>query len=121
MMRRTHFGAAGARLVLALAAILACATAHANGPAHADGRALDEARAILSRHPLIDGHNDLPMVIRESGKPPRDVVAYDLGARTAGDTDIARLRAGGVGGQFWSVYVPSAPEAGARGFARIQL
>src|SRR5688500_9990233 len=120
-MRRTHFAAHGARLLLALAAILACATADAQRPTHADDRALDEARAILSRHPLIDGHNDLPMVIRESGKPPRDVVAYDLDARTAGDTDIARLRAGGVGGQFWSVYVPSAPEAGARGFARIQL
>ncbi len=120
-MRRTHFAAPGARLLLALAAILACATAHAQRPTHADDRALDEARAILSRHPLIDSHNDLPWVIRENGKPPRDVVAYDLDARTAGDTDIARLRAGGVGGQFWSVYVPSEPDAGARGFARIQL
>src|SRR5687767_9279076 len=120
-MRRTHFAAHGARLLLALAAILACATADAQRPTHADDRALDEARAILSRHPLIDSHNDLPWVIRENGKPPRDVVAYDLDARTAGDTDIARLRAGGVGGQFWSVYVPSVPDAGARGFARIQL
>src|SRR5688572_14913388 len=88
-MRRTHFAAHGARLLLALAAILACATADAQRPTHADDRALDEARAILSRHPLIDSHNDLPWVIRENGKPPRDVVAYDLDARTAGDTDIA--------------------------------
>ena len=41
--------------------------------------------------------------------------------RTAGDTDIARLREGGVGGQFWSVWIPSLPEVGKRGFARIQL
>ena len=70
---------------------------------------------------MIDGHNDLPAVIRESGKPPRDVAAYDLNRRTAGDTDIARLREGGVGGQFWSVWIPSLPDVGKRGFARIQL
>jgi membrane dipeptidase len=86
-----------------------------------DDAALRRARAILRTTPLIDTHNDLPWVIRENGKPPRDVVAYDLDAHTAGDTDIARLRAGGVGGQFWSVYVPSEPDAGARGFARIQV
>jgi membrane dipeptidase len=120
-MRRTHLAAPRARHLLALATILACATAHAQRPTPEDNAALGEARAILSRHPLIDSHNDLPWVIRENGNPPRDVVAYDLDARTAGDTDIARLRAGGVGGQFWSVYVPSVPEAGARGFARIQL
>jgi membrane dipeptidase len=120
-MRRPRFAAPGARLALALAAVLAGAPARAESPTHAGDDALDQARAVLSRHPLIDGHNDLPMVIREGGKPPRDVAAYDLNARTAGDTDIARLRAGGVGGQFWSVYVPSAPEAGVRGYARIQL
>ena len=90
-------------------------------PAHAADAALEHAREFLARHPLIDGHNDLPEVIREKGKPPRDVVAYDLTKPTAGDTDIARLRAGGVGGQFWSVYIPSPPEVGRKGFARIQL
>jgi membrane dipeptidase len=100
---------------------LACATTLSVRLAHAEDAALGQAREILARHPLIDGHNDLPNVIRESGKPPRDVAAYDLDAPTAGDTDIARLRAGGVGGQFWSVYVPSTPEVGERGFARIQL
>ena len=79
------------------------------------------AREFLKQHPLIDGHNDLPEVIREKGKPPRDIAAYDLTRPTAGDTDLARLRAGGVGGQFWSVYIPSAPEVGKKGFARIQL
>ena len=89
--------------------------------AHADDPALARARELLNKYPLIDAHNDLPAVIRESGKPPRDVAAYDLNRRTAGDTDIARLREGGVGGQFWSVWIPSLPDVGKRGFARIQL
>ena len=102
-----------------LFAILA-AGMHARG-AHADDPALAHARELLTKFPLIDGHNDLPAVIRESGKPPRDIAAYDLNGRTAGDTDIARLREGGVGGQFWSVWIPSLPDVGKRGFARIQL
>ena len=89
--------------------------------AGADDAALRHAREFLEKNPLIDGHNDLPAVIRESGTPPRDVAAYDLNRRTAGDTDIARLREGGVGGQFWSVYIPSSADVGKRGFARIQL
>ncbi len=89
--------------------------------ARAEDPDLAHARELLKKHPLIDTHNDLPAVIRESGNPPRDVAAYDLSRRTAGDTDIARLREGGVGGQFWSVWIPSLPEVGKRGFARIQL
>jgi membrane dipeptidase len=83
--------------------------------------ALARAREFLKKFPLIDGHNDLPAVIRESGVPPRDVEAYDLNRRTAGDTDIGRLREGGVGGQFWSVWIPSSADVGKKGFARIQL
>ena len=48
-----------------------------------------------------------------------DVAAYDLRHRTSGHTDIPRLRSGGVGAQFWSVYVPSA--AVEEGAARVQL
>jgi membrane dipeptidase len=120
-MHRSHVAAASRRIAIASLLILAASAAFGAPSAHAADAAISEARAILKRHPLIDSHNDLPMVVRESGKPPRDVAAYDLDARTAGDTDIERLRAGGVGGQFWSVYVPSAPDAGARGFSRIQL
>jgi membrane dipeptidase len=68
--------------------------------------ALVRARALLSRVPLIDGHNDLPWTIREFAAAPGDVAAYDLRGRTPGHTDLPRLRAGLVGGQFWSVYVP---------------
>jgi membrane dipeptidase len=61
---------------------------------------------MLSRFPLIDGHNDLPWVIRE--KFSLDPVAAGLTGRVDGThTDIPRLVEGGVGGQFWSVYVPA--------------
>jgi membrane dipeptidase len=105
---------------IATLAILLNIAAAAEAP-EADDPALRQAREFLEKYPLIDGHNDLPAVIRESGTPPRDVVAYDLNQRTAGDTDIARLREGGVGGQFWSVWIPSSAEVAKRGFARIQL
>lgn len=66
---------------------------------------LDEARALLAEFPVVDGHNDLPWALREQ-------VTYDLDARDISadqsahlHTDIPRLRAGGVGAQFWSVYV----------------
>lgn len=65
---------------------------------------------ILRRTPLIDGHNDLPWEIRDSHG--NNLQAIDLNSDTRQltpplHTDIPRLRAGGVGGQFWSVYVPA--------------
>ncbi|RVU18553.1 membrane dipeptidase [Streptomyces antnestii] len=69
--------------------------------------ALERARAVLADFPVVDGHNDLPWALREQ-------VAYDIDARDIAvdqsahlHTDLARLRAGGVGAQFWSVYVRS--------------
>ncbi|MER7218430.1 dipeptidase [Streptomyces eurythermus] len=69
--------------------------------------ALEEARELLREFPVVDGHNDLPWALREQ-------VRYDLDALDiAGDrrdrlhTDLPRLRAGGVGAQYWSVYVPA--------------
>ncbi|MET9853871.1 dipeptidase [Streptomyces sp. NPDC006450] len=70
-------------------------------------RHLEAARELLAGHPVVDGHNDLPWALRET-------VRYDLDRRDIGrdqkghlHTDIPRLRAGGVGAQFWSVYVRS--------------
>ena len=80
---------------------------------------LARARRILQTTPLIDGHNDLAWAIREDSVAPRDVAAYDLRKRTRGHTDLPRLAAGMVGGQFWSVYVPG--DAKDSGYARIQL
>ncbi len=68
--------------------------------------ALARARAVLARHPVLDGHNDLAYAIRE-------LSGYDLdstdpgGPLTGTHTDLPRMRAGGVGGQVWSVYVPT--------------
>jgi membrane dipeptidase len=52
---------------------------------------------LLRAAPLIDGHNDLLWELRQ-GRDPADPTLM---------TDLPRLAAGGVGGQFWSVYVPS--------------
>lgn len=78
-----------------------------------------KVQRVLATTPLVDGHNDLPWAIRESGSAPRDVEAYDLRGTVPGHTDLARLRAGGVGAQFWSVYVPC--DAVAEGASRVQL
>jgi membrane dipeptidase len=84
-----------------------------------DDGALRRAGRLLARHPLIDGHNDLAWAIRLDPTAPGDVEAYDLRGRTRGHTDLERLRRGGVGGQFWSVYTPG--EGAADGYARVQL
>ncbi|MDT8369082.1 MAG: dipeptidase, partial [Longimicrobiales bacterium] len=76
------------------------------------------ARRVLMTTPLIDGHNDLPWAIRNAAAA-RDVAAYDLRGDVPGHTDIARLRAGMVGAQFWSVYVPV--DAIPEGAAKVQL
>jgi membrane dipeptidase len=80
---------------------------------------------VLLQTPLIDGHNDLPWEIRERFKS--DVAAINLAAGTshlpleAGQaalmTDIPRLRAGHVGAQFWSVWIPVSTQ----GFEAVQM
>jgi membrane dipeptidase len=89
------------------------------GGAQAQDLHMDKARRVLEGTPLFDGHNDLPWVIRGSEDAPHDVEAYDLRNATSGHTDIARLRSGMVGAQFWSVYIPM--EAVEEGAARYQL
>ncbi|MGX4691797.1 dipeptidase [Streptomyces sp. JNUCC 63] len=67
--------------------------------------ALEEARELLREFPVVDGHNDLPWALREQVRYDLDArdIATDQGAHL--HTDIPRLREGGVGAQFWSVYV----------------
>jgi membrane dipeptidase len=63
---------------------------------------------ILKTTPLIDGHNDWPEVLREREGERRWTLDLrsGLGSQPVSyNTDIARLRQGLVGGQFWSVYV----------------
>lgn len=76
------------------------------GPARK--KALEKAWAILEKAPLIDGHNDLPMVIRHDPVAEGDVPKFRLDEEHAdGDTDIPRLRRGGVSGQIWAAFAPS--------------
>ena len=56
--------------------------------------------------PLIDGHNDYPWALRENaGARPRQA-RHQQAAAVDHDRHRRGCKAGGVGGQFWSVYVP---------------
>ncbi len=81
---------------------------------------LARVKRLLATTPIIDGHNDVPWEIRENREKPRDVDHFDLRTNLKNqDTDLARLKQGGVGGQFWSIYIPG--EVKDSGYARIQL
>lgn len=69
--------------------------------------AYDQALALLDSIPLIDGHNDLPYVVRLDRSAKGDLAAYDLGKlHPETDTDIPRMQAGRLAGQFFAAYVP---------------
>jgi membrane dipeptidase len=107
-LRRTVLAACGLVMFAALA----------DGARADEDKALTHARALLKTAILVDGHNDLPWAIRTDKKAPSDVAAYDLNGTVPGQTDLKRLRQGGIGAQFWSVYIPG--EVGS-GYARMQL
>lgn len=70
---------------------------------------LAQAKALHAKYPLIDGHNDLPGLVRR--RTDGDFTKLNLrNTVTDGQTDIDRIRAGGMGGQFWSVYVSTSLE-----------
>ncbi len=70
----------------------------------------ERVRALHAELPVIDGHNDLPGAMRERTRSGFD--GCDLSQpRPEFHTDIPRLRAGGVGAQFWSVFVSASTEA----------
>lgn len=103
------------RIVAASVLALTCAgAAQAQSPAAADPKIKARVEKVLAKTPLIDGHNDLPGEIRDRARG--DVAKIDLRSDTSklpGDrpgaiglmTDIPRLKAGHVGGQFWSVFI----------------
>ncbi len=107
------------RTLMLLAFLATPVIAPGTARAQAQPQLLEQARGILARHPVVDGHNDLPWTIRNDATAPLDVEAYDLTRTTPGHTDLARLKRGGVGGQFWSVYLPG--EIADSGYARVQL
>ncbi len=93
------------RFYLAVAAfpfLAACASLNAvSGVAASTGTPEARVAHLLRAHPLVDGHNDLMGHYHACGKAcPRGLDDYDISARAAGDTDIPRWRAGGVGAQL---------------------
>ena len=75
-------------------------------PTAPSNHSLTSARAVLAATPVLDGHNDLPWALRKAGESPASPV--DIASRLPfTHTDLPRLAEGGVGAQFWSVYVPA--------------
>lgn len=108
-------------LLLSLA-LVAAMPALAAAPA--DNSAAARIDRILATTPLIDGHNDLPWELRTRFNS--DVGAVDLSVNQAGHpypggaplmTDMPRLHAGRVGGQFWSVWIP----VDVKGYEAVQM
>lgn len=107
--------------------IAGCAATHESVVDY--GTMTDEQRIVrvhdvLARTPLIDGHNDIPWQYRQRAGNHLD--GLDLAAdltrlESPTHTDIARLREGRLGGQFWSVYIPIRRPGGADGDARVVL
>ncbi len=117
-----------AALAASVAALMtACAAPPVVSPAAAadDDRALyDRAHRILRETPLIDGHNDLPWQYHkrcDNHLAQLDIAADLTTLENPTHTDIPRLRAGGVGGQFWSVYIPRPEYPGRAGDTRTVL
>lgn len=88
------------------------------GQTEDDAALYERARAILKEVPLIDGHNDTPgKYLRHVSNHVAELDFYDT-TELGMHTDISRLREGGVGGQFWSVFIPIRVPGGEAGDVR---
>jgi len=91
-------------ILIGFAGLVGAADQGADSDAHFEAT----VREVLRQVPLIDGHNDAPWAIRS--RVSNHLADFDFTDTSAIDrpmhTDIRRLRAGGVGGQFWSVWIP---------------
>jgi len=92
--------------LIAFALFAACRPAPAIADDDEAAARLARARALLDEVPLIDGHNDTPWQLRR--RHQNQLAAVDLydTLESGMHTDLTRLEAGGMGGQFWSVFVP---------------
>jgi membrane dipeptidase len=90
-------------------AILMAALPAASSAQAIDAKTMARIERILKTTPLIDGHNDLPEQLRENYGLSVEGLASGTDQRQPHPlmTDMARLHQGHVGGQFWSVYIPS--------------
>ncbi len=106
---RTHHPALRTPLLLLVALTLTLSGTTGCSLLTDDGDSDDlevRARYLMSQTPLVDGHNDLPWQIRK--RADGDVTKLDLRqSQPELHTDIPRLRAGGLGAQFWSVFIPT--------------
>ncbi len=98
-------------LTLVLAAAFCAQAEQPSSTPMPDPKNIAKAREILKEVPVIDGHNDLPWQFRKHSNALErvDISLVDLRTNCSKAdlvTDFPRLRAGGVGGQFWSVYIP---------------
>src|SRR4051812_28409561 len=94
------------RLPILLAAALVAS------PALAKPAATPEQRVarVLAATPVIDGHNDLPWEIRDKydfWRKPLDLDADTSKLEHRLQTDLPRMKRGGMGAQFWSVWIPN--------------
>ncbi|MFK8111679.1 MAG: dipeptidase [Rubripirellula sp.] len=81
-----------------------CAVAQDSEPVREPIVVTEAARRIHRAAPVVDGHNDLPWALRKTGG---SFEKYDIAkSQPEFHTDIERLKQGGIGAQFWSVYVP---------------
>ncbi|MFP3940614.1 MAG: dipeptidase [Thermoanaerobaculia bacterium] len=114
--RRRHRVAAAAMALLVLMApgvfappALGQEEPAAAEPAPPPQELVERARALLDEVPLVDGHNDAPWQYRDrvgNVLGEIDFAASTLDLDPPMHTDIPRLEEGGLGAQFWSVYVP---------------
>lgn len=86
-----------------------------------DAELRERVMAVLKETPLIDGHIDVPWAYRKRVDLHLDQIDFNdtTNLTPPMHTDLTRLRQGGVGGVFWSVYVPIA-ESGGGGPADVQ-
>jgi membrane dipeptidase len=108
-MPRTFCFAVVVACVPILLVVSASVVSAAEGPRGPSNRGpivlTDAARQLHRRSLLVDGHNDMPWEIRKQGSS--DFSKMDIAKpQPSLQTDIPRLREGGVGAQFWSVWVP---------------
>lgn len=104
MLPRMHWTRA---LAPALLATLIPAAAMAQSPLDPTPAEMKRIDRILKATPLIDGHNDWAEALADKAGDARWTMDLHRLDPKDYDTDMERLRAGRVGGQFWSVYVPA--------------